>query len=113
MEAARTQASQHHHDMTNDNAPWWIKELRIYGISAFVALAAGWGLWRVYENSREDGKDQAKALTVLVEKGQGSIDKNTEAFYKVSSALNQLDYTIQEVRDRNNLPAKTPKPRVP
>jgi hypothetical protein len=96
----------------SDNAPWWVKEIRIYGISGMVALAASFGLWRVYENSRMDAKASADRVVVLVEKGQTSLERNTDAYYKVAQALNHLDSTIREAHGgRLSAPTPDPEPR--
>ena len=89
-------------DLTHsDLAPWWIKEIRIYGISAIAACAFAWFGWQVYLNSRADTKEQAVVLKNLTEHGQAIIDKNTDAYYSVAKALDgnnqalwQLNKTI-------------------
>lgn len=84
----------------NDTAPWWIKEIRIYGISAIVALGASWFMWKVYEDSRLDAKEQNARIELLTMRSQDLTTKNTEGYYVLSKSLWDLTAALKKEDER-------------
>lgn len=80
-----------------DPAPWWVKEIRVYGISGMFAAAACWFGFTVYQNSRADAKDANVAVQRLADSGQVIVSKNTEAFYTLNSSVQQNVAAVQQL----------------
>ena len=84
---------------TPDNAPWWVKELRIYGISALCAVAFGWFAWTVYQNSRTDAKDANAKTAELADKAYDVIGKANESNNKLATGLQENKQAVQSLTD--------------
>lgn len=70
-----------------DSAPWWVKEIRPYGLTGIAALALAWFGWNVYENGREDQRESATRQERQFDKLSDVTERNTMAFQQFNATL--------------------------
>lgn len=72
----------------SDPAPWWIKEMRAYGLAGFVLAATGFFGWTVYKDSRTQIEKQDKQIEQQQEKTSALIENNNKALWELTKAIN-------------------------
>lgn len=89
-----------------DPAPWWIREIRTYGISALFAVAVGWFAYQQSENHRADLKERDAVTNGQFAIMHTILDNNTKAAYESAKALYELSFNV---RKNNELLENAPR----
>lgn len=74
---------------SQDNAPWWVKELRVWGIGGFALFALGWFGMKVYENQENRLSKQDAQIQEQQEKSTTAIQNNTAAMQQLKEAIRE------------------------
>lgn len=88
----------------SDAAPWWVRELRTYGLSALVAVVFGYFAYAVYKDKEVMGREKDLVIQAQFVKSQEVVTKNTEAFNGVGENLRKNNDALESLnRNLENL----------
>jgi hypothetical protein len=90
---------------TNPTAPWWIKEVRQYGIAALVMAICMVAVNKLYEDWKIERAMKDAKVTEITEKVSTVVDRNSTIIneFKISvdrntDATRQLETAVKSAR---------------
>lgn len=88
----------------SDSAPWWVREIRTYGLSALVAVAFGYFGMAIYKDKEAMAREKDAVIQAQFMRSQDVVTKNTEAFNGVGENLRKNNDALDSLnRNLENL----------